>query len=259
MRDITNRRNGFTLIELLVVIAIIAILAAILFPVFARARENARRASCQSNEKQIGLAFAQYMQDYDSHYPIVETEGLNSSGIPCCVTQFGWGDELYPYVKSMQLLQCPSDRAYSKVPYNYTYHSNYTDYWFNATFRSGNVFSSGINDSVLASPSNTLLLGEGDGGAVKVGSTYYDAGDANFHVFYDATGTNGCVYGDYIWSLAGMPCAASGTGGTDDQYSRKKHLDGSNYLFADGHVKWLVPTAISNDVPNGSNFTFKTK
>src|SRR5687768_5924591 len=62
--------KGFTLIELLVVIAIIAILAAILFPVFARARENARRSSCQSNLKQIGLGFAQYTQDYDEKMPI---------------------------------------------------------------------------------------------------------------------------------------------------------------------------------------------
>src|SRR5687767_6194063 len=70
-RNVPFRKSGFTLIELLVVIAIIAILAAILFPVFARARENARRASCQSNLKQVGLGFVQYTQDYDERYPML--------------------------------------------------------------------------------------------------------------------------------------------------------------------------------------------
>src|SRR5437763_14432141 len=79
--------SGFTLIELLVVIAIIAILAAILFPVFARARENARRASCQSNQKQLGLGFLQYAQDYDERLPFHQN----------------WAPQIYPYVKSTQI------------------------------------------------------------------------------------------------------------------------------------------------------------
>src|SRR5688572_30806831 len=80
----TRKPSGFTLIELLVVIAIIAILAAVLFPVFARARENARRSSCQSNLKQIGLAFEQYIGDYDERYPVYYTNddgSVNGSGI----------------------------------------------------------------------------------------------------------------------------------------------------------------------------------
>ena len=90
-RKATGFLTGFTLIELLVVIAIIAILAAILFPVFARARENARRSSCQSNMKQIGLGFMQYTQDYDEQYP---ANRYNSA----CPTSavFGWGTVLQP-------------------------------------------------------------------------------------------------------------------------------------------------------------------
>ena len=83
MQTHTSRKRAFTLIELLVVIAIIAILAAILFPVFARARENARRASCLSNLKQIGLGVMQYNQDYDGHYPPNfprDTSNSNTSG-----------------------------------------------------------------------------------------------------------------------------------------------------------------------------------
>ena len=93
-------RRGFTLIELLVVIAIIAILAAILFPVFAKAREKARQSSCQSNQKQIGLAFLQYAQDYDEIY--VRVSG-GSDQRPL------WQDALEPYIKNSQLYVCPSD------------------------------------------------------------------------------------------------------------------------------------------------------
>ncbi|RYG62324.1 DUF1559 domain-containing protein, partial [bacterium] len=93
----TPRKVGFTLIELLVVIAIIAILAAILFPVFGRARENARRSSCQSNLKQVGLAMAQYQQDYDERTLVVdEDNGLT------------WFNPLQPYIKSTQVFRCPS-------------------------------------------------------------------------------------------------------------------------------------------------------
>src|SRR3954471_3517680 len=95
------RRRGFTLIELLVVIAIIAILAAILFPVFARARENARRSSCQSNLKQLGLGVAQYTQDYDEKFPYAMVSNTSYD--------FGWSVIIQPYVKSTQLLQCPSE------------------------------------------------------------------------------------------------------------------------------------------------------
>src|SRR5690606_25769067 len=88
-------RRAFTLIELLVVIAIIALLAAILFPVFARARENARRTSCTSNMKQMGLGVQMYVQDNDGRYPMSSGDGK-------------WPDYIFPYVKSTQLFTCPS-------------------------------------------------------------------------------------------------------------------------------------------------------
>lgn len=98
--QLAGRKNGFTLIELLVVIAIISILASILFPVFARARENARRASCQSNLKQIGLGIQQYTQDYDEKY-LPDQSAANGTFVSM----------LQPYVKSKQIFICPSGLA----------------------------------------------------------------------------------------------------------------------------------------------------
>lgn len=113
-----KKRFGFTLIELLVVIAIIAILAAILFPVFATAREKARQASCLNNEKQIMLGFLQYVQDYDEKFPQENDVSWNhdwwgkwgdppyrlSNGTPAT-----WDVMIYPYTKSTAMLKCPSD------------------------------------------------------------------------------------------------------------------------------------------------------
>ncbi|HEX8463718.1 MAG TPA: DUF1559 domain-containing protein [Abditibacterium sp.] len=106
--SLRSSRSGFTLIELLVVIAIIAILASILFPVFGRARENARRASCQSNLKQIGLAFVQYSQDYDEYSPAAATRTVSATSN---TGRRSWPTVLMPYVKSTQIFVCPSASA----------------------------------------------------------------------------------------------------------------------------------------------------
>src|SRR5690606_8751104 len=99
-----SKAKGFTLIELLVVIAIIAILAAILFPVFARARENARRASCQSNIKNMGLGVMMYVQDYDEGYPCnyAKTADLPPNGEFWSNSTWYWQQTIYPYTKSVQ-------------------------------------------------------------------------------------------------------------------------------------------------------------
>jgi len=111
-------RRGFTLIELLVVIAIIAILAAILFPVFARAREKARSASCQSNLKQLALAMMMYKDDYDNRYPggnmdvnLNGVRGLEGDypGDACCLERDRWCDLIQPYKMNQQMIYCPSE------------------------------------------------------------------------------------------------------------------------------------------------------
>jgi prepilin-type N-terminal cleavage/methylation domain-containing protein/prepilin-type processing-associated H-X9-DG protein len=125
MESTVKRHAGFTLIELLVVIAIIAILAAILFPVFARAREQARRSVCVSNMKQIGLSIGMYLQDYDGIFPPggpkAWTAGKNLRNL--------LAEQLQPYCKNQQIFRCPSDRGWDKhLPSLYqSFGSSYTD------------------------------------------------------------------------------------------------------------------------------------
>ncbi len=140
----TDRRNAFTLIELLVVIAIIAILAAILFPVFAKAREKARQSSCQSNLKQLGLAFMQYKQDYDECWPSQYWNTGASRWEPFGVY---WGGEVAPYIKSTQIFICPSTRC---VTSSYLYNNGAL----------GGGATSGVSDASVLLPANKIFLGE---------------------------------------------------------------------------------------------------
>ncbi len=142
-------KKGFTLIELLVVIAIIAILAAILFPVFARARENARRSSCLSNTKQIGIGILQYTQDYDEKFPMVETTELAE-------TVGWWGVMVQPYIKSKQVFFCPSDSSVS-ASQELTFRN--VSYGYNYLFLSS---PTGVAIASVESPSETLVLTDKD-------------------------------------------------------------------------------------------------
>jgi prepilin-type N-terminal cleavage/methylation domain-containing protein/prepilin-type processing-associated H-X9-DG protein len=220
-------RHGFTLIELLVVIAIIAILAAILFPVFARARENARRASCQSNLKQIGLSVMQYTQDYDEKYPTIRgwgTPDLNR----------GWDARVQPYVgtrvqwgASPAVFQCPSDAIARNVIANSTPRS----YSWNQGLRQGSVDLSGngswnpgaeVNYALpaIASPATTIMVAE----AFYAENRMADVNASLVSAPGNATMSGGAIS---IVQTAGSLTPA--------------HFEGYNYLFADGHVKWLRP------------------
>ncbi|MBU0609791.1 MAG: DUF1559 domain-containing protein [Armatimonadetes bacterium] len=136
-------KKGFTLIELLVVIAIIAILAAILFPVFAKAREKARQSSCLSNTKQIGLAVMQYAQDYDERMPMTYTQNPNTN----------WAQNIAPYAKNNQVLDCPSSTI---AKWDGGWASENMSYGYSVLFE-GNPMAIGQ----IAKPAETVLMGDG--------------------------------------------------------------------------------------------------
>ncbi|MBC8143667.1 MAG: DUF1559 domain-containing protein [Armatimonadetes bacterium] len=219
------KQNAFTLIELLVVIAIIAILAAILFPVFAQAREKARQTSCLSNEKQIGLAMMQYIQDYDETLPL---GSLYGSSQPISVA---WDNLIEPYAQkagttsfgrgSNAYLVCPSDSV-DRDPITNSKRS----YAIPMTFFAGNDYAWEIEDtsggSVLGftkgrpladftAPANVIIVAEA-------------------HKINNKIGTNlGYRVANTAAQLA-TPIAKT-----------PPHSGGWNYLFADGHAKWFKP------------------
>ncbi|RYX86396.1 DUF1559 domain-containing protein [bacterium] len=161
-------KKAFTLIELLVVIAIIAILAAILFPVFARARENARRSSCISNLKNIGLGLMQYTQDYDEMMPFNQT-----GAAPVGANSGAWMHTMQPYIKSYQVFRCPSDTS-ATVPAATNDNSSYgvnACGWADTIDKHGpistNIGAGGIKAvsmAVIGSPATTVFLADSNGG-----------------------------------------------------------------------------------------------
>ena len=212
-----QRRSGFTLIELLVVIAIIAILAAILFPVFARAREKARQTSCLSNMKQIGLAGIMYLQDYDGRYPHA---WYGAGGVPYELVGFNFRELLNPYIKNEQIWACPSrDQTFAACHYSGQPWGRGTNTWL-GRLHDG---SYGINYNTWYNFPNPPA-GVSTGIAGQKDSLIDDP--AGTYAFVEC----GC--------LALWPGTVPGIGGLSsrDVYP---HNGGFNAAFADGHAKWL--------------------
>jgi prepilin-type N-terminal cleavage/methylation domain-containing protein/prepilin-type processing-associated H-X9-DG protein len=238
-----NSKRGFTLIELLVVIAIIAILAAILFPVFAKVREKARQTSCLSNEKQLGLAFAQYYEDYDEKWPSGATTTTTNQ-----VGGFGWVGTLYQYIKSTGLMKCPDDSTTTGTAVNgaVTYP---VSYGFNSN-------AAGAADASFTSPASTVALFEVQGVQANVTDTWVStdlSSDGSSAILTPPTTAN-ASFADNGLNLAGVTgityatsnfLGRSGINVGSFANQNALHTGGANYLLADGHAKWYRGYSVS--------------
>jgi prepilin-type N-terminal cleavage/methylation domain-containing protein/prepilin-type processing-associated H-X9-DG protein len=259
-----NTRRGFTLIELLVVIAIIAILAAILFPVFAKVREKARQISCLSNEKQIGLALVQYASDYNSAWPGGQLSDKNT------IPGQGWASLVFPYIKSTGVFKCPDDPttpdAAGDVPVSYAFNSNAAGDEYQGNFAPG-------LDSSFNAPANTVALFEVNGVTANIGTTYSTStsGDGASQLLATPTVTNSSFADDGL-DASSITIGAAGVNlnfatslmggfnlaatvptiyGEWNATTGGIHTGGSNFLMADGHSKWLRGSQVSS----GANAT----
>ena len=267
--------TGFTLIELLVVIAIIAIIDAILFPVFAKVREKARQTTCTSNMKQLGLAFAQYADDYDEKFPVTY------SG-----TGPGWAGAVFPYVKSNGIFVCPDETTTPQVnPYTHVTLEP-VSYGYNSSIGTNTYTGIGIGGSLatFTAPASTVLLYEVTEALKPAALSDYNVADLSTALEKGGQLTSNPF--DYVYSPAGVGLqgfneadstirlASSYMGGAGLGFARLtyfstlyyigpngRHTNGSNFLAADGHVKWLNGSRVSNGqcyTSSASGFTPNT-
>ena len=259
------QKRGFTLIELLVVIAIIAILAAILFPVFQKVRENARAASCASNEKQLGLAFVQYVQDSDETYPMINLQGGKYGD------EENWEQAIYPYVKAAGVYECP-DNIYAAE-----FQSDGTGRNSDHTCKNGDTTpptSCAINGAPFLPVSYALnySVGQSYDSALEPGSPGYTGSrgpnnsampitlsfiqePSSKLLVTDTAGEYGLGYWD--WLNGG---GQFNSGFTNPQNSRGfiPHNGRWNCLFLDGHVKALTPVQTASPINMWGSFQTNT-
>ena len=227
-------RKAFTLIELLVVIAIISILAAILFPVFARARESARRTSCLSNLKQQGLGVMMYVQDYDETFPFTRANDTQTYGFS---TYCYWMVRIYPYTKNSQIFVCPSS-SQETAAHNYTN----PELGGAVSLAGGNNHNYGANQYVMAFSSTA----DNKVDVVKLSALN---APSMLPIIFD------CTMGvtNNLWRIINpndTNVFTSTSGPIVESYAR--HLGGSNILFADGHVKFLSQNQMAPDAARSS-------
>jgi len=238
-------RKGFTLIELLVVIAIIAILAAILFPVFAKAREKARQTSCTSNLKQLALAFVQYTQDYDEAFP-------GGGGAAAIVNYSGedWANQIYPYEKSSGVYKCPDDTSNSGSPgVSYAYNQNIGLYENALAAIPGTGSTTAISSTMSAkfsSPTSTVLLFEAnDSYTTAVPNPSNPSSATNpFPIWSGEDSATTVLETNYACTNAGN-CATGALGARGTAFSPTRHDPMAIFACVDGHVKSLRPEKVS--------------
>lgn len=248
-----SRKSGFTLIELLVVIAIIAILAAILFPVFALAREKARQTASLSNLKQLGLAFQMYAQDYDEVLPPAASAGMAGTTTPDNFGAFRWPWLTLPYVKSMALYRSPSDaidlagtfcgggcRDLQNPSYGYLwglFPSYGYNWWYLAPdtripqgqnpATASTTYSRAVSLAALGSPSETVELAD------SIWAPRAEPTNLGMGYFI--------LYPPFTW-MGAPPLTMTSYG-----YVWPRHTNHANTTFVDGHVKALHVERLRNE------------
>jgi prepilin-type N-terminal cleavage/methylation domain-containing protein/prepilin-type processing-associated H-X9-DG protein len=241
------KRRGFTLIELLVVIAIIAILAAILFPVFAQAREKARQANCVSNLKQVGLGIMQYVQDYDEAYPCNWYVALWPSR-PGGNQAYKWMDAIYPYVKNEGVFSCPSDGGARR---KYIYHrslpgdseNNWGSYCTNVANWDNGPGTPASSEGNAGAPRTTTLA------TVQRPADTFWAGDCNgsFQLAWPNIASQPAITGTSPRMLG----FTGGGGIAREGALMERHQQKLNVVFCDGHVKSMGLNTLVERVPAG--------
>ena len=269
-------KGGFTLIEMLVVVAIISLLAAILFPVFSAVREKARAASCASNLKQIGLGLMQYQQDYDEQMPI------GAYYTPANTTSLGagWYGSIYPYVKSTDVARCPSDMTKASkggfLIVSYAANMNLAGPYKYSRLSSWQKPSVTVMACEFGRAVAKLDLGDEGYWAVKnAGSAYQyplspttdgyfaqggcnqpfgvanvctdTSAGADFGLYYQADGNFGGNNANQGYTAPAFGYLGGIVPSNSTRYfpTLGRHSEGSNFLFSDGHVKWLKPSQVS--------------
>jgi prepilin-type N-terminal cleavage/methylation domain-containing protein/prepilin-type processing-associated H-X9-DG protein len=218
MRTVGSPRRGFTLIELLVVIAIIAILAAILFPVFAQAREQARKTTCLSHAKQIALGLAMYRQDWDGGgpnggWPITTTGALNTHSATSKYHE-DWQFTLQPYVKNAQMFRCPSDKIpYVDRPISYLYNNN---------LNAGHL---PVREAQVENSSDVVVIWEGCG---PTASATEKVAPPELAALFPPK-----AFREYtIWGDNGALLASA-------KFGLPRHQEGGNVIYFDTHAKYV--------------------
>jgi len=229
-------KKGFTLIELLVVIAIIAILAAILFPVFAKAREKARQTSCLSNMRQLATADLSYMQDYDE----TNLYCWFRIGYPGPITAvYYWWEQLQPYIKNTQIFRCPSGTTSHAAPYSLL-QTSYVSLWYPAAWW-GSGYADALGGSVI------------DGGQYDY--SYPPAPDLGGTAFTQALCKRPaeamfCLEGYGAQNPANLNQGTIGFSGFSAPGESYRHNEGCNLNYFDGHAKWATASRIWSSVVN---------
>ena len=275
-------KKAFTLIELLVVIAIIAILAAILFPVFAQAREKARQTSCTSNEKQIALGVLQYAQDYDEQYPI----GMTSGGADWGNINNYWVGKIQPYIKNFAIFACPSDPDGGRTAHplqkscctwidtwagqglTYSANASYDTGTWSPGFPASGMVGVAAETGWLRDAANSLAAIQRPAETVMLTEMYTSDIDKSTS---STVGGNCCIWGKWTgfagpellmsnqlevpdganWGAGRLPdgrrsSTAPYPDGPDGAVSTH-HSGKANFAFLDGHVKTLKPSATNPD------------